>query len=432
MFRLSLPSKVIEDGEEETDYDSKSGTFVVKISKLNKGEHFEGLDLLTKLLSNESNKQITKKSLIEVIDGQEVNTESDFLIDEDFDWHLEQTVRHESDDLLLFGQTYGFADQYSAVVARIVEEFNDLIDIKDPEHKSYSERREERLATESEDFNDDHYLSDLYDQNEIISNLNSYEFPFCDTFSDDQRFKLKDLPKKEYILEKCIKKKLLLGMIDILFGYAYDMRVNEGDHNVESGWTVCKLSATLSWFDSYDSLKEVIITSIRRSLCYPLYREWSLSLKVLEDVIRIIELGQNCVLNCFLDIHKMFNESGDGRYLLNDLYITDYCVWLQSLKSNTFESLATALQHIRVNKSDVNLDLDVLERAAKLAIDEQRDCHSNESPADNSNNDNYSESNDNKKLLHNKNECNSKATETPSELNKKDIDKQIDSDDDSD
>ena len=79
MFRLSLPSKVIEDGEEETDYDSKSGTFMVKISKLNKGEHFEGLDLLTKLLSNESNKQITKKSLIQVIDGQEVNTESGFF-----------------------------------------------------------------------------------------------------------------------------------------------------------------------------------------------------------------------------------------------------------------------------------------------------------------------------------------------------------------
>ncbi|CAG2101307.1 unnamed protein product [Medioppia subpectinata] len=204
-LRLTLPSKVIEDGEEETDYDSTNGTFVVKISKLIKGQHFEGLDLLTKLLSNKSNDESNRLPLIEVISSQEVDTGTSLSIesiDEDFDWHLEQTVRQETDDLLLFGKTYGFANQYSAVVARIVEEFNDLIDIKDPEHKSYSERRAERLAKESEDFSDDHYLSDLFDQKEIISNLITYEIPICDTFSDDQRFKLKNLPKKEYILEK--------------------------------------------------------------------------------------------------------------------------------------------------------------------------------------------------------------------------------------
>ena len=341
------------------------------------GEHFEGLDLLTKLLSNETNKQKYKKPLIEVI-GQQIDPQNDTLleaIDEDFDWHLDQRVRLESEELSLIGEKYGFGEQYSGIIARIEEEFSDLIDIKDPEHKNYSQRRKERLETEAKDFSDDHYLSDMFDQKELISQIISYKVFDSDhqkdvIFSDEQIFRLKNLPKKEYIFDKTTKKSLLLSMVDILFSYAYDMRVNECEPNVESGWTLTKLSATLSWFDSYSSLKEVVITCLRRSLGYPLYRNWNLSLKVLEDVIKILRFGQNYVLKCFLEINRIFNVCGDGRYLLNDIYITDYCVWLQYLTPNTFQSLSTALQDIRVTKSDLNLDLDILEMAAQLAIDE--------------------------------------------------------------
>jgi protein SHQ1 len=379
LFRLCLPSKVIENGEESADYDSKSGNFLIKVPKLNVGQHFEGLDLLTKLLTPNT-KQITKRPLIEVINEEQTTSDSNHLIesiDEEFEWHFEQTLRQESDDLLLCGEKYGFANEQTGIIARLAEDFSDLIDVKDPEHKSSSQKRCERLESESMQFSDDHYLSDLFDQKEIISQLISFEADWdkCEIsykFNEEEKFKMKNLPKKEYIFDKAMKKTLLLGMIDILFAYAYDMRINECEHNVESAWNICKLSATLSWFETYCSLNQVVISLMRRSLCYPLYRNWQLSLKVLQDIKRITRLGPNYILKCFLDIHKLLNESGDGRYILNDLYITDYCVWLQYVKATTFDSLAKALEVIQINKNDVNLDLDLLERAAYLALEENK------------------------------------------------------------
>lgn len=41
--------------------------------------------------------------------------------------------------------------------------------------------------------------------------------------------------------------------------------------------------------------------------------------------------GKAAVLKCLLDIHKIFMES-DPAYILNDLFITDYCIWIQKIK----------------------------------------------------------------------------------------------------
>lgn len=54
------------------------------------------------------------------------------------------------------------------------------------------------------------------------------------------------LPKKE-LAEVKDPAAQLLGLIDILFAYAYDFRTNEGESTVESGWTICTLSSTLSY-----------------------------------------------------------------------------------------------------------------------------------------------------------------------------------------
>lgn len=37
------------------------------------------------------------------------------------------------------------------------------------------------------------------------------------------------------------------------------------------------------------------------------------------------------MLRCLLDLHQLMAES-EQMYILNDLYITDYCVWLQQVK----------------------------------------------------------------------------------------------------
>lgn len=42
---------------------------------------------------------------------------------------------------------------------------------------------------------------------------------------------------------------IYLGLVDMLLAYAYDYRVTGGEHNCESGWTIMKLAATLSWLE---------------------------------------------------------------------------------------------------------------------------------------------------------------------------------------
>lgn len=73
---LHFPGNLVEDDDSRATYDPSSGQFTVKITKETKGEHFEDLDLLTKLLARkgEASTDKPKKPLIEVI-GETSNEE---------------------------------------------------------------------------------------------------------------------------------------------------------------------------------------------------------------------------------------------------------------------------------------------------------------------------------------------------------------------
>ena len=121
---------------------------------------------------------------------------------------------------------------------------------------------------------------------------------------------------------------------------------------VESAWTICKLSSTLSWLDVFHGgVHEVIYYSIRRALSFPLYRHWKLSLSVLQDTRDLFRLGKHVLvsssrpvilhytgrrklLQCMLDVRNILN-SCEPYYILNDLYITDYTIWLQKARYST-------------------------------------------------------------------------------------------------
>uniref|UniRef100_A0A8C0WB58 Protein SHQ1 homolog n=1 Tax=Castor canadensis TaxID=51338 RepID=A0A8C0WB58_CASCN len=81
-------------------------------------------------------------------------------------------------------------------------------------------------------------------------------------------------------------------------------------------------------------------------------------------------LGKNAVLKCLLDIHKIFQEN-DPAYILNDLYISDYCVWIQKTKSKKLTALAEALREISLTKAQLGLELEELEAAALLVQEEE-------------------------------------------------------------
>ncbi|XP_073708676.1 protein SHQ1 homolog [Garra rufa] len=123
---------------------------------------------------------------------------------------------------------------------------------------------------------------------------------------------------------------------------------------------------------TYHSVQDVLVSFGRRTLCYPLYRHFSLITRAVKDVACIFQAGKACVLKCLLAIHKIFREN-DPAYILNDLYITDYCIWIQRVKSKHVLALAESLHNAKLQKNHLDLELEILEQAAELAVKEEAD-----------------------------------------------------------
>lgn len=182
------------------------------------------------------------------------------------------------------------------------------------------------------------------------------------------------LPRKEYLFTRSDNEQfgLLLGLADILFAHCYDHRITLGDGNVESAHTIARLSCTFSWLEDFslsyanysntpmemdeqlskadvaanakesnlssgelqaskareEAVSNVIKFNLRRCMIYPYMRVWKLARKVLADVARILFLGRRAILKCLLQLRSTF-EHTDTHYLLNTIYVDDYCNWLQ-------------------------------------------------------------------------------------------------------
>jgi protein SHQ1 len=84
IYRLQLPGNIIEDEQSTANYDIATGIFTIKVTKETAGEHFEDLDLLTKLLARRGEvKPATstpQKPLIEVISST-TETQEDKIMD---------------------------------------------------------------------------------------------------------------------------------------------------------------------------------------------------------------------------------------------------------------------------------------------------------------------------------------------------------------
>ncbi|KAG2470306.1 SHQ1 protein, partial [Polypterus senegalus] len=82
------------------------------------------------------------------------------------------------------------------------------------------------------------------------------------------------------------------------------------------------------------------------------------------------EIGKATILKCLLDIHRVFRES-DPAYILNDLYISDYCIWIQKAKSKNIMNLTDLLRNRNIRKEHLELELKELEKAALLVLEEE-------------------------------------------------------------
>ncbi|MCI4375171.1 hypothetical protein PGIGA_G00106250 [Pangasianodon gigas] len=383
-LRLTLPGRIVQDGREKASFDIDKGLFTMRVPKETAGQHFEGLHMLTSLLAPKGSR--SAQPLVEEMGACTMSEacQEDKDEEEDFDWQVEQQPYIESseEDLKKL-QKYGFGTLRTGVFSRLQEELSEVIDVEDPENSTPAQRRSDRLNSETTIFCTDHYLLDLYEGEEMRqvhlgfkpwwSELKpDSESESTVTFTDEEKEQMRKFTNRSYVLDKATRYHVWLSLVDIILAYIYDVRTTEGEHNVESAWTIRKISGTLSWLETYHSLHEVLVSFGRRVLCYPLYRHFSLITTAVQDAAHIFQGGKAFVLKCLLAIHKIFRYN-EPAYILNDLYITDYCIWIQRVKSKHMVALAEALRKAELHKNDLDLELQILEEAAELVIEEEQE-----------------------------------------------------------
>lgn len=384
-LRLTLPHPIVENGRERAQFDHESGSLTCFIPKLNHGQLFPDLDLLTTLLAP-PRRDASAVPMVQVLSSSDRPPASNTPLD--FDWQQESasTVEESADLPPLVPQAvgYGFNRAYSRVFAPYADELSDILDSPLPESLALVDVRAARLLSEEERFDPDHYLADFVDEDGTIGELVRFK-PQCvldyelrkassdtaDTaavlvFTEDEQRAMLELPNREHLLLAGHDKVLALGLVDLLFAYAYDVRTTMGDATVESAWTICKLSAQLSWLDELHSLDDVWRSSMRRSLTFPLHRSWTLSCKVWKDVKVMLKLGRRMMLRALLAVRHLL-ERAEQRRLLARIYLDDYCIWLQHVDEELLRALTREVLAVEPQRAALFecIDLDELEAYAR-------------------------------------------------------------------
>ncbi|KAG5417332.1 hypothetical protein I9W82_004965 [Candida metapsilosis] len=391
-LRLRFPYPCVDDERSHAEYDSKSESVKIKIPKENKGQFFPDLDLTAKLLArtneNTVEKQKEKKPLIEEMDiKNEVSNdqaEKDLQEGEDFNWEIKQEVPslEPLDDNLRVNTNdnkYGFNNQYDGIVGVSVSNGNDINGLGDPEATPVNDRIIERLIKENIQFDPEIYAADYImekhptpDDDKNFKQLIEWTNPKVQKFlkwyksqqslredervaimpiefSKEEQEKMMQLPRKSYLLDQHYQLEVLVTIVCLLFAYNLDMRENEGEHNVESAWTIGKITPQFSFLDSKltvnssdNLLRSAIITCYRRALTYPLHRSFALCEKVWSDVYYFLRGGKRLVLQSLLDLKELFRFH-DIYYVYDKIWLEDLCAYL--ISDNVTEGQLRKLAH---------------------------------------------------------------------------------------
>lgn len=201
------------------------------------------------------------------------------------------------------------------------------------------------------------------------------------TFTDTEQELLLRLPRKEFLLpaDSLDEKQVLGGLVDILISFAYEQLTTQGDSGVESTWTISILSPTLSWLDSNADLRAVVRSTVRRMITYPFLRQYDLAVRCVQEASDILKRGKRVVLRALLTLYRIVEKS-ETQYLLNALYIQDYCVWIQSVMNERLQQVSIELDaHIAAfTKSETGWALEELERSL-IESDHEHDSETSES-----------------------------------------------------
>ena len=308
---------------------------------------------------------------------------------EQFNWEVKQDVPTNPDltstatdnsDVNLKPIKYGFNNQYDNIVGVSVANGNDINELADPENTPENARIIERLIKENIKFDPEMYAADYImkvhpeqdDENKNFKELIDWKNPLIQKFlkwykadkqlpeaertsimpvefSKEEQEKMMNLPRKSYLIDDSYKPEILFTTICLLFAYHFDLRENEGDHNIESAWTIGKIVPQFSFLDSkiviennYNVLRAAIITCIRRALTYPYHRNFDMITKVWDDVYYNLRGGKRLVLKALLDLKELFRFH-DIYYVYDKIWLEDLCAYL--ISDNVSEATIRNLAH---------------------------------------------------------------------------------------
>lgn len=115
----------------------------------------------------------------------------------------------------------------------------------------------------------------------------------CFVLNDEDRLRLKDLRVvKLPSFSVDVQQRISYSLVDLLFAFLFDLRINEWETNSLTGLMIGKLAPSLSGMVQYSSAKEALCVAVRRSLCYSLYRQFELGKLVAEDTKKLIGEGR--------------------------------------------------------------------------------------------------------------------------------------------
>lgn len=328
-LRLRFPHNLVEDERMTSNYDIARSTVHCSIAKENPGEYFEDLDMLSKLLSR---REPPKKALVEE-DMSEAQPDEDE--DDEDDWEIDQHLP-ETDPIKKYH--YGFNNQYSEFIGVSLHSANEINLLPDPEHTANTERREILHKKAIDDFDQEHYLADLWEP-DMIHELLRYEPDTKVELSPEESDLVIKLPKRRHIIDN--PKPVYLGLVPLLFGCAYDERSNTGDITVESSWNVGRLASNMSFlFNDYYRVTEVVEDCTLLSLTYPLYRSWDLTMRVWQDVIQALQSRKH-VLKRLLRLLVAFES--ELHFCYRQILLEDYAVWIQYASDRVLSTVRSEL-----------------------------------------------------------------------------------------
>ena len=238
-LHLHLPGRVIAKDRPDYQYDIESSSFCFKYEKETPKEDFQDLHMINKLLQRKT-KEIPPHAIEELEQGSE-NEEDEPLWNQmrqleingkltEFSsfLHCFSLCLDQPKDDLISSYSYGFNHQYEKLFSNFDAEYSLIFDNQSPDTLPTSMIRSSRITQEHSDFNLEHYLADKYELDD--PSIFDYRLNISEQLSDQDRDDLKNLKSKPFLIDNSIP--IYLGLIDILYAFAYDQRLTQYERKI--------------------------------------------------------------------------------------------------------------------------------------------------------------------------------------------------------